>query len=93
MLERLKAMFASSSSSRDFRDDFWFMPIGQSVGGVLVSADTAMSIATFYACVRLISETLGQLPLGVFERRDNGDKEARANHPRSSVKGSRKRIP
>ena len=48
--------------------------------GVRMSKDTALSIATVYACVRIISSTLGVLPLLVMERRGRA-KERATNHP------------
>lgn len=82
MFERLRAAFGGSSSSRDARDDFWFMPAGQgSAAGVRVSADTAMAISAFYAGVKLIAETAAQLPLKTYQRQPNGDKREAAQHP------------
>jgi HK97 family phage portal protein len=41
----------------------------QSDAGVTVTADTALTHGAVWGCVRLISETLGALPMGVYERR------------------------
>jgi len=48
--------------------------------GVSVTTDTAESISAVYACVAAISETVGSLPLNVFERTDKGREKA-TKHP------------
>lgn len=53
----------------------------ESASGQVVTADTAMRIATVNACVRILSETVASLPLHVYHRLDNGGKERAHNHP------------
>jgi HK97 family phage portal protein len=48
--------------------------------GVVVTADTAMQIATVWACVRLIAETISTLPLSIYERTRDGKRVA-SSHP------------
>lgn len=51
-----------------------------SAAGKAVTEDTALQLSTAWSCVRLLSETIGTLPLGVFQR--NGDAKAPAqDHP------------
>lgn len=77
---------ASAPATRDETDDFWFTQIGPRTGsGVMVTHQTAMSISAVYACVRLIAETAGQLPFGVFSREENGDKHPEIDHPLHEV--------
>ena len=40
-----------------------------------------MAISTVYACIRIISGTLAQLPLVVFQRTEDGGKERAGAHP------------
>lgn len=40
---------------------------GTSGSGKAVNATTAIQLSTVYACVRVISETVASLPLGVYE--------------------------
>lgn len=40
--------------------------------GITVTDDVAMTYSALWACVTLISETMGSLPLGVYQRRKNG---------------------
>ena len=48
--------------------------------GAPVTPDRAMQMATVWACVRLLSETIGTLPLGVYVKRANGGREVAADH-------------
>lgn len=48
---------------------------------VEVSPDTAMTIATVYACVRAISEDIGSVPLQIYQRTSDGGKSVATNHP------------
>ena len=52
--------------------------------GVTVNNHSAMEIAAVYACVRLLSETLAQLPLVIRKRTPAGSEPA-VNHPLWSV--------
>ncbi len=63
-------------------DDFWYREIaGASASGISISPQMAMAISTVYACVRIISGTLAQLPLVVFQRTEDGGKERANAHP------------
>lgn len=53
---------------------------GMSGSGKPVNAQTAIQLSTVYACVRVISETVASLPLGVFEMTDDGSRKA-TDHP------------
>lgn len=48
--------------------------------GRAVSPAGAMQISTWWACVRLISETVGTLPLAFYERLANGDTRPATDH-------------
>ena len=49
--------------------------------GKPVTPDTAMQLATFWACVRLISQTISTLPLGLYLRRADGGRDSAGEHP------------
>ena len=53
---------------------------GTSSAGKSVTAQTAIQLSTVYACVRVISETVASLPLGVYEATDDGNQKA-TDHP------------
>jgi HK97 family phage portal protein len=48
--------------------------------GVSVTPETAMQVSAVWACVRLISETIATLPLGMYERSASGKRPA-PQHP------------
>ncbi|MCK9569533.1 phage portal protein [Candidatus Pacearchaeota archaeon] len=51
-----------------------------SVSGITISESTALSCVAYWACVRLLSETLASLPL-IFYRRLERGKERATDHP------------
>ncbi len=57
---------------------------GPTASGVYVDHDSVMQIAAAYACVRIISETVGSLPRHTFRRLEKGREKVR-NHPVAQV--------
>lgn len=53
---------------------------GTSASGQTVSPATALGVSAVFACVKVISETAGQLPLILYRRTSKG-KERAVNHP------------
>ncbi len=53
---------------------------GSSGAGKSVTVQTAIQLSTVYACVRVISETIASLPLGVYQMVGEGTKKA-TDHP------------
>lgn len=51
-----------------------------SAAGVEVSPERALYLSTVWACVRVLAETVGQLPLNLM-RENNGKKEKAIGHP------------
>ena len=49
--------------------------------GEPVSARSAEGVATVYACVSAIAETIGSLPLHVYRRSEDGSRERATDHP------------
>jgi HK97 family phage portal protein len=58
---------------------------GDTWAGEHVTPNRALQLSAFWAAVRLISQTVGTLPLGVYERGDDGSKRARSDHPLYAV--------
>lgn len=54
---------------------------GQSVAGVAVDPSSAMRVAAVFSCVRVISETVGALPLNMHRRNADGTKDRAGEHP------------
>jgi len=80
----MKNPFAALFRARDKPKDavsaaptFYF---GTSGAGKSVTAQSAIQLSTVFACVRVISETVASLPLGVFEATDQGNEKA-TDHP------------
>jgi HK97 family phage portal protein len=49
--------------------------------GKAVNPRNALGIATVWACVRIISSTIGRMPLMVFEKQANGRRRPATGHP------------
>lgn len=63
------------------KDPAWMLELGHgTVSGVTVTPESAMRVTTVYACVKLISETIGTLPLHLY-RREGRRKEVATDHP------------
>lgn len=45
-----------------------------------ISGDVALSIDTVWSCVRLLSETIGTLPLGLYKKDEKGGRTAETSH-------------
>lgn len=50
-----------------------------------VTPESAQSVAAVYAAVALIAESIGSLPLRLYQRGDNGDRTVATAHPLASV--------
>jgi HK97 family phage portal protein len=55
----------------------WPVPLAASA----VNATSAQGVSTVYACVQAIAETTASLPLILFRRGDDGDRERATDHP------------
>jgi HK97 family phage portal protein len=53
---------------------------GSNVAGVRVTEDTAMTLTAVYGCIKILSETVGALPLHVYRRTEDGGKERLTDH-------------
>ncbi|MBB3934282.1 phage portal protein [Aureimonas phyllosphaerae] len=49
--------------------------------GRTVTPAKAMQVAAFWACVRIIAQTIATLPVGVYQRRADGGRDAAPRHP------------
>lgn len=54
---------------------------GETVSGEYVSEEKAMRCAAVYSCVRVIAESVAQLPLMVYRPRETGGKDRLTTHP------------
>ena len=49
---------------------------GETWAGEPINPETAMQIAAFWACVRLVAQTIGSLPLGLYRHQPDGSRVA-----------------
>lgn len=63
----------------------WAALFGESWSGRRVTQDGALQLATVWACVRLISESIATLPLGFYRRKPDGSRVLAASHDLYSV--------
>lgn len=82
-LERRAA--AMSGHPRDPVIAEWWGLSNLSAAGFAVTPETAMRVSAVFSCVRVLAESLAQLPIRVFRRRDDGGKEADDTHALSGV--------
>ena len=71
----------------ELRDSGQLFVFGQSQAGERVDEKSAMQIATVYACVRLLAETVAGLPLHLYrfaDEKENGKEKAK-DHPLYSL--------
>lgn len=76
----LKTEQRSSLSNPEKWLSDWFSGGSTSGSGIVVSEDKAMAYSAFYACVKVIAETIASLPLPVYERLERGKRKAQ-DHP------------
>ena len=65
----------------DVRDSGTLFVFGKANSGEMVDEKSAMQIATVYACVRLLADSVAQLPLHLYRASDNDGQEKATNHP------------
>lgn len=81
LLDRIKNWKKSLALSQA-TNNFWNFITARSTStsGTVVDAHTAMNLSAVYACVRVLSETIGSLPLIIYKNTKTG-KDRATNHP------------
>lgn len=61
----------------------WLSGLGgaRSSAGPLVTVESALALTAVQACVTLLAESIAQLPLDLFRRTDDGQREVARDHP------------
>ena len=61
----------------------WYLGLGGNTvsAGVTVNEESALRLAAVYSCVRVLAESVAQLPLKVYERLPSGGKREAGEHP------------
>lgn len=57
---------------------------GSTSSGRAVNDTTAMQVSAVWACIKILAESVGMLPLAVYERQKNGNAE-KVDHPLSEI--------
>jgi len=70
------------SFPQDFLGAFGLPP---SESGAIVNEFSAMQIAAYFACIRVISDAVGTLPLNVYERMPDGSEKVVWDHPLQGI--------
>ena len=65
----------------DVRDSGTLFVFGKANSGEMVDEKSAMQISTVYACVRLLAESVAQLPLHLYRATDDDGQEKASDHP------------
>ncbi len=78
----LKSLFHSRDKPQNIlpgsQYSFFF---GSTTSGKPVDENTAMQMTAVYSCIRILSEAVASLPLGLYRYNDTGGKERALNHP------------
>lgn len=59
----------------------WAFGGGASASGIVVNPQTAMQAAAVYACVQVLAQSIGMLPLHLYKKNKDGSKVIADNHP------------
>lgn len=85
LTDTLRGWFAPKASTSDLQHPSpWLREwaLGRTtLAGVPINPTSAMTLPTYYACIRAISEDIGKLPLLTYRRRDPRGKERASDHP------------
>lgn len=83
MINRLKNIFGVESKSLANPSPELLALFGSTptTSGAVVTTDSAMRCTTVYACVKVIAESVAQLPLHLYRRTADGGKERANDHP------------
>lgn len=67
----------------DSSGDFWrgLIGSGRNSAGVEVTPETALGVPILQNCVTLLAESIAQLPLELYRRQPNGQRELALSHP------------
>lgn len=78
--ERLRRFVATTLRMPEWWRDEIFTGHG-TAAGISVTANNALRVSAVMACVKVISESVGQLPVHLYERLPEGGKKKAINHP------------
>ena len=83
LLTRILAPVEKRATLRDA--DGWFVDFlrggSETVSGEIVGPNNALGVATYFACLRVLAEDTAKLPLPIYKRIDDHNREKQHNHP------------
>lgn len=87
MFDRIKSFFKSEAKSLAHPSPELLALFGASptISGATVSAESAMRCSTVYGSVKVIAESVAQLPLHLYRRASDGGKERASDHPLAAL--------
>jgi HK97 family phage portal protein len=81
VIDTLKSVFSRKGKTQKRNNDFLSAMSGRaSDSGIAVSDETAFNFTAVWAAIRILSESVAQLPLSVFESDKLGNKSQATNH-------------
>ena len=75
----------SHSQQTTLTGSYYSLFFGSTSSGKPVNENTAMQMTAVYSCVRILSEAVAGLPLGLYRYNDSGGKEKAPQHPLYSL--------
>jgi len=85
IFQRFLTLFEKRTSNRLDNSRFWINElVGDLKAGVYISPDKALNLTAVYACVRIIAESIAQLPIILYERQ-NENKKAASENPKYTL--------
>lgn len=70
------------AQTRDASNDFWYTPAASAwTHGLPITPEAALTLSALWKGTRLLSETIGSVPLLIYERIDKRSKERAVRHP------------
>lgn len=81
-----RADLPEAPTNRDPSSDFWYMPVGRrTAAGIPVTVERALTVPVVWDCLKVLMESVSQLPFAIFRRADDGSKVRVDNHPLMAV--------
>lgn len=80
----LRIFQTASGISGDPNDERFWTPFGftgKTVAGEAVSGVTALGVAAYWACMRLVSSSIAKIPICMYRELDDGSKLIERDHP------------
>ena len=81
LLEKIFRRDLSVTDPKAWNRGLWNLYGDQSHAGVTVNENTAMTISAVFACIRLLANTVAQIPVHLYRRMPDNGKEKATERP------------